>query len=337
MPSGPLLRRKHRGSRVSLLRYRLLVSGDLEEKNNPVSDLFDAHLEKAVKRFQKRHGLRIDGLVGPNTLKALNVTVLERINQIMANMERLRWIPNDIGMRHVLVNIADFKLDIIDKKDKVLSMRAVVGRKSRGTPVFKSRITHIELNPYWNIPPKIASEDILPKILKDDDYLTKEKIRVYAGWGKNAPEIDPKHVPWSSIRPEYFPYKLRQDPGSKNAMGRMKFFFPNKFDVYLHDTPARGLFNEIKRDFSSGCIRIEKPIELASYLLNGNHEWTRDKILELIDEGSHRIIWIPNPIDIYMLYLTAWTDEEGILNFRDDIYGRDVALLEALQQRPPSY
>lgn len=337
MPGGQLLRRNYRGKRVSVLRSRLMISGDLGEIDNRETAMFDRDLEKAVKRFQKRHGLRVDGMAGAKTLKALNVTIVERINQIKANMERLRWIPNNFGRRYVLVNIASFSLHTIDNKEKVLSMRVVVGKKSRGTPVFKSRITHVELNPYWNIPPKIASEDILPKILKDADYLSKERIKVYEGWGKNAPEIDPELIKWSKLSSQYFPYKLRQEPGSKNALGRIKFFFPNKFDVYLHDTPARGLFNEIKRDFSSGCIRIEKPIELAGYLLNGDPRWTREKIPEIINEGKNQMIWVTKPIDIYMLYLTAWIDEEGILNFRDDIYGRDVALQIALKQRPPSY
>ena len=337
VPGGPLLRKNYRGKRVRVLRSHLMISGDLDEIDNREATLFDGELEREVKRYQKRHGLRVDGIVGPKTLKALNVTVIERINQIRANMERLRWIPNDFGRRYVLVNIASFRIHIIDNKEKVLSMRAVVGKKSRGTPVFKSRITHVELNPYWNIPPKIASEDVLPKILKDANYLGKEKIKVYESWGKNAYEIDPELIKWSKLSSQYFPYKLRQEPGSKNALGRIKFIFPNKFDVYLHDTPARGLFNKVRRDFSSGCIRIEKPIELAGYLLNGDQRWTREKIFKIINEGKNQMIRITKPIDIYMLYLTAWIDEEGILNFRDDIYGRDIALQIALKQRPPSY
>lgn len=335
VPPGPMLRKRHRGSRVNILRSRLTISGDLDVSDRSESAVFDGELETAVKKFQKRHGLRVDGMVGPNTLKALNVTVIDRIEQIKANMERLRWIPNDIGRRYVLVNIASFSLDLIENEEKKLSMRVVVGKKSRGTPVFKSRVTHFELNPYWNIPPKIASEDILPKILKDEDYLEEENIKVFKGWGKNAPEIDSKLVTWSRLSSQYFPYKLRQEPGIKNAMGRIKFFFPNRFDVYLHDTPARGLFNEIKRDFSSGCIRIEKPIELAGYLLNGDRRWNREKILRMIDEGRNQKIWLSKPIDIYMLYLTAWADKNGIINFRDDIYERDTALKLALEQRPP--
>ena len=337
VPNGPLMHKGDRGTRVAALRSRLSHSGDLHESTESDLDLFNEALEQAVKKFQKRHGLGVDGLVGPETLAALNVSVEDRIRQMNLNMERWRWLPRDFGTRYVLVNVANFGLEVVQNDKVLLSMSGVVGKESRPTPVFTGRITYMELNPYWHIPPRIAKEDVLPKVLEDPKYLFKENIRVFKNWKAKAPEIDPESIDWSQIRTEHFPFRLRQDPGPSNALCRIKFMFPNKFDVYMHDTPAKQLFEKTKRSFSSGCIRIEKPIELAEYLLQGDQGWTRERIMSEINEGKNQIVRIPEPVDVHVFYLTAWVDKDGAMNFRDDIYGRDELLGKALEDRPTSH
>jgi murein L,D-transpeptidase YcbB/YkuD len=336
VPAGARMERGDQGGRVKALRSRLAVSGDLDELEEGHEDVFDEALEDAVRRFQDRHGLTVDGIVGRATMAALNVPVGQRIRQIRLNLERWRWLPCDFERRYLVVNIANFELDVIEDARVIITMRVVTGTRVRRTPVFTGRMTYMELNPYWNIPPIIAKEDILPRLRKDPKYLVKENIRVFQGWAAEAPQIDPESVDWSHITPEKFPFKLRQDPGPSNALGRIKFMFPNKFDVYLHDTPARGLFNHTMRSFSSGCIRIEKPIELAEYLLRGQAEWTREKIVAAINSNKTQIVWIPEPIAVHILYWTAWVDQDAVIHLRDDIYGRDTPLDEALQKGPPN-
>ena len=331
---GPLMRKGDRGTRVAAMRSRLILSADLDESTENDNELFNEALEQAVKDFQKRHGLEVDGMVGPETLSALNVPVEERIRQIKLNMERWRWLPNDFGSRYVLVNIANFGLAIVEDGKVVLSMSGVVGKESRRTPVFSGKMTYMELNPYWNIPSRIVVEDLLPKIHEDPQYLVKENIRVFRGWKAKAREIDPNSVDWSQIKTKNLPYRLRQEPGPSNALGRIKFMFPNKFEVYMHDTPAKQLFEKTKRSFSSGCIRIEKPIEMAEYLLREDQEWTREKLLTEIDGGKNQIVHIPEPIDVHVFYWTAWVDKDGAINFRDDVYGRDEPLAKAFEERP---
>lgn len=334
LPSGQMLR-GNRGVRVAALRSRLIVSGDLDESTDDHS-LFDQVLEQGVRRFQKRHGLDIDGIVGPATLAALNVPVEEHIRQIKVNMERWRMLPHDFGRRYILVNIPNFELGVVEDDQILMTMRVVVGRTSRRTPVFSGTMTYMELNPYWHIPPTIAREDILENIWKDPEYLLKTNIRVFKNWKAQAPEINPDSIDWSQITAKNLSFKLRQEPGPSNALGRIKFMFPNKFDVYLHDTPARALFKKTKRSSSSGCIRVEKPIELAEYLLRDDPKWTHEEILAAINSNKRQVVLIREPIAVHVLYRTAWVDEDDTIHFRDDIYGRDKMLDEALNERPPS-
>jgi murein L,D-transpeptidase YcbB/YkuD len=335
LPAGPSLRRGDRDVRVAALRARLApVSSGNSDENDP--GFFDAALEKAVLKFQMSHGLEGDGIVGPATLAALNVPVEDRLRQIILNMERWRWLPHDFGNRYILVNIANFELDTIENGETILTMRVVVGKKYRRTPVFTGRMTYMVLNPYWHIPPKIAKKDILPQIKKDPEYLNRKNIRIFESWKSKALELTPGSIEWSQVKPKNLSFKFVQEPGPSNALGRVKFMFPNKFSVYLHDTPTRGLFNQTKRSFSSGCIRIEKPIELAEYLLRDDLEWTQEKIVEAIDSRETRIVRLPRPIAVQILYMTAWVDQEGgAIHFRGDVYGRDKPLYQALLESPP--
>jgi len=331
---GPKLKAGDKGPGIKALREWLRASGDLAKSEDTGSDLFDPAFEAALEEFQSRHGLEPDGVVGTETAAALAVTPEYRMRQVQANLERWRWVTSDLGERYILVNIADFSVHVIEGEDEIMSMPAVVGRPYRRTPDFSARMTHLEVNPFWNVPPRLAREDILPKIQEDPGYLAAQDIRVFRDWGPGAPEIDPTSIDWSALDPGSLGYKFQQRPGPMNALGQIKFVFPNKFDVYLHDTPAKSLFKKPVRDFSSGCIRVEKPLDLADYLLSGDPEWDRPKLEEALQSGGTRTIFLKRPINVHVLYWTAWMDGAGRLHFRKDIYGRDAALYAALRQTP---
>lgn len=335
IPAGPALKKGKYDERVALLKTRLLASGDLEEGLQTDENLFDDILDEAVRRFQKRHGLDIDGIVGPVTLAALNVPIEEWLRQIELNLERWRWLPQSLGERYLLVNIANFELEVVENNQLIINIRAVIGRPYRRTPVFSDKVTYLVFNPYWYVPPSIATKDMLPLIQKEPDYFDKQGIKLFIGWGAEAKEFDSKNIDWTKVTPKNFPYRLRQDPGPKNALGQVKFMFPNKFNVYLHDTPSRELFQRAARGFSSGCIRIEKPIELAEYLLKGDPKWTRENILGAIEKGIEQTVSLPKLIPIHLLYWTAWVDDDGQMHFREDIYGRNALLDQALQEKAP--
>lgn len=334
LPDGPSVQVGDRDQRIIPLRQRLAMSGELDASLDNGNDLFDEQVENAVRLFQERHGLGTDGIVGRLTRTALNVPAQDRLRQIELNMERWRWLPHELGQRYILVNAANFHLQVVEGAKKVHEMRAIVGRSYRRTPVFSAEMTYLEWNPYWNIPPRNAKKDILPKIKLEPDYLFKKKIRVFQSWREGAPEVDPRSIEWSKVDAGNFPYKLRQDPGPSNALGRVKFMFPNRFDVYIHDTPDRKLFLSPSRGFSSGCIRIEKPIELAEYLLREDPEWTHEKIMAVIQSEVRQVVRLKNPIMVHLLYWTAWAGDDGSVHFREDIYKRDPRLDKALKERP---
>lgn len=330
VPEGPTMRKGDSGARIAALRTRLILAGDLDEFTTVDENLFDESLESAVIRFQRRHGLDPDGLVGRETLAQLNTSVEQRLKTVLVNMERWRWLPENLGERYILVNIANFELDVIKNGNTVMNMRVIVGRNYRRTPVFTGQMTYLVFSPFWNIPPGITANDVLPQVTRDIDYLAKNKIRVFQGWGADAREIDPATVEWTTIMPRNNPYRFRQDPGPNNSLGLVKFMFPNRHNVYLHDTPARELFTRVQRDFSSGCIRIEKPVELAEYLLDDRPEWTRDAIVTSMRSGTERTVTLTRPIPVHLLYWTSWADENGTVHFRRDIYNRDQRLFDAL-------
>jgi L,D-transpeptidase YcbB len=336
VPHGPPLGRGDHGLRVEALRAYLIVAGDLAvPPGNSDLGLFDEEMDKGVRRFQYRHGLNADGVVGPATQAAIDVPAMERVRQIEVNMERWRWLPAEFGERYLRVNIADFTLAVIEKKTIKMQMRAVVGKNFQNTPVFTGLISYLELNPYWNIPTKIAVEEMLPAIRRNSRYLARNKIRVYPRWGSRAPKLDPSAINWSCISKRGFPFRLRQDPGPQNPLGRIKFMFPNKFSVYIHGTPYHYLFEKETRDFSHGCIRIEKPLQLAAFLLQVDPCWNRETLETAIKGGKNRIIRFYDPIPVHILYFTSWVDEDGTVHFRNDIYGRDSQLARALGEPAP--
>jgi murein L,D-transpeptidase YcbB/YkuD len=335
IPASRGLKKKENNSQyLSLLRQRFLLTGDLPPAEWPEREDYDERLKEAVRRFQKRHGLKADGVVSPATLKELNVPVEKRIEQIRLNLERLRWLQEDIGRHHIIVNITDFNLMVYRDGRVIMDMPIVVGKQDQRTYTFSAKMTYLELNPYWNIPKTIAEKEILPGVKKDPDYLTKKKIKVLEYRRYQEKEIDAATIDWSKIRPDKLRYSFRQDPGPGNALGRIKFMFPNKFDIYLHDTPERHLFKRTRRTFSHGCIRIAKPIDLAEYLLNNENGWNHRKILAEIGKGKRQILHLPSPIDVHIVYLTAWTDPQGEVQFRNDIYEGDAILVQALNEKP---
>jgi murein L,D-transpeptidase YcbB/YkuD len=331
IPEGPSLKLGDSSPRISLIRKRLIATDDITSDAGVPDDFFDASLDAGVKFFQRRHGLDEDGIVGPATLKEMNINISDRIQQIEINMERWRWLPQDLGKCYIIVNIADFNLSVFDTGTEVLEMKAVVGKAYRRTPVFSDKMTYFVINPYWEIPYKIAVSDILTNIQKDPGYLNRKHIKVLTGWGRDTRIVCPETVNWGSLNAQSFSYRLRQDPGPWNLLGQIKFMLPNQFNVYIHDTPSRDLFAKSSRSFSSGCIRIEKPIDLAAYILSDNPKWTREEILRAIASGQEQTVALAKPVPVHILYWTAWVSADGIIHFRDDIYQRDVKLRKAMK------
>ena len=281
---------------------------------------YDQKLVMAIKAFQAQHGLNTDGIIGKNTLKALNTTLAWKIRQLRMSMERLRWLPRNLGERYLLVNLAGFWLAAAEHGEHVLNMRIIVGRDYRETPSFSSHISHMILNPYWNIPASIARKDLLPKQQKNPDYFTTVNIKVYQGYNYDETALDPATIDWNEIK-KGFPYILRQDPGDNNALGTIKFMFPNSFDIYLHDTPAKALFKKDIRAFSSGCIRLESPLEIAAFALN--EQAISVEFSEVLAGGETTTMNLSQLLPIYLFYMTTWVDSLNKVHFSPDTYGRD--------------
>lgn len=288
---------------IRSIRKYLYLTGDLPNDTN--SPLFDDGLEKAVKQFQLRHGRHPDGVAGTNTLNEMNLPIQERIRQILVNMERCRWIPLDMRGDYLLVNIPAFSLNVFEHDSAIRTMRVVVGKQMNKTAIFTGKINTIVFNPYWYVPPGIYRKEILPEILKDSTYLKKN------------------HMEWSGGN-------LRQKPGPDNPLGRIKFVLPNSFNIYLHDTPGKQLFEKEQRDFSHGCIRIEDPLWLCHYLLLPDSTWSMDKIETSIAKGKEQFVPLKKTLPVYISYFTAWVDEMGKLQFRKDIYKKDAVLAAML-------
>lgn len=323
IPIGTPLKAGDYGERVALLKKFFIVTGDLSEdvKENEFS--FNETIHNSVIKFQKRHGLKVDGIVGPETLRNINVPIEKRIRQMEINLERLEQFQKDFSRRFILVNIAAFELEIVEDEDTLITMKVIVGKQYWNTPVFSSKITYLVVNPSWYVPNSIAVKEILPKIKKDPEYLDTEGLKVYSIIGRSREEIDISTIDWTAITADNFNFRLVQPPGLTNPLGRIKFIFPNRFNVYLHDTPAKVLFEKSSRAFSHGCIRIEKPLELAEYLLRENSSWTTNRIISLINEGNETRVNLPSPVDVHIIYITSWVDKENVLHFRKDIYGSD--------------
>ena len=329
VPLGESIRPGMSDPRIPAIRARLsLIDGASGEVGAAEAQLYGNALVEVVKRFQVRQGLEGDGVIGSTTIVAMNVPVQERIKSIILAMERLRWMPENLGQQYLIVNIAGFELRRVNAGKVEERMAVVVGKPYHRTPVFSDRIRFLEFNPYWNVPPDIAVNEELPVLRRNPAGLSAQGFEVVRG----NQVTDPSSVDWSSVGPGRFPYQLRQRPGPNNALGRVKFMFPNSHNVYLHDSPAHNLFERNVRAFSHGCIRLSRPLDLAEQVLRvgGVQGWTKERINDVVASTKTTVVNLREPLPVHITYLTAWADD-GVANFRQDIYGHDAKLLAALE------
>jgi murein L,D-transpeptidase YcbB/YkuD len=331
LPDFPTLRPGERRAEVPLLRRRLQLEGDHPALEVTEIDAFDETLEAAVRRFQSRNGLAQDGVVGSKTLAALNVPVEVRINQIQANMERWRWLPRDLGRYYLLVNTGGYEMTLFIDGEPVLHHRTINGTRKRQTPSFASRITHLVINPRWTVPRLIAVKDLLPKQQRDAEYLSQLGIQVLKFEEGEWVQLDPMSLDWQKYHKNNFPFTLRQVPGEQNSLGRIKFIMHNPYAIYLHDTPAKGLFEKPIRAFSSGCIRVQGVDQLARRLLLNGGQSPAEALDEPLKSQETRTQKLARPMPVYLVYFTSWVDDEGLVHFRPDVYQRNSRLLMALR------
>ena len=329
--------------RITTLRRILTITGDLAQTADTLpwkeqssaarneSLVYDATLQEAVKHFQSRHGLEPDGTLGKETQQALAVPVETRIDQMSAALYRMRAMPHDLGKRYVMVNIPGYGLKGVEDGKTVFESEVIVGKTSRRTPQMHSTITNVSFNPSWGVPERIARQDILPKIQDDPDYLSKGGFKLYDTEGGESVEVDPESIDWSSVDRDNFSFRLRQPPGSSNALGKIKFFIEDADGIYLHSTSQPKLFAKAKRALSSGCVRVKKPKELAQFILAGEKDWDEQKISAAYDSSASRTVSI-TPLSVHIVYLTSWVDADGKPHFADDVYKKDEALIAALKR-----
>lgn len=331
LPDGPLLEEGMTDERVPILAERLELAGDLIGERSGDPALYDPALREAVERFQRRHGLLADGVVGPGTRRALNVPVEERIAQVALNLERWRWMPAPPEGRYGLVNAAGGELVIIEDGLPVLHSRVVSGRPDWATPVLVDEIVELHVNPRWYVPRSITVDEVLGILRRNPAWAIRQRMRVESKEGGN---VDPRDVDWSAVDADNLPYRLVQEPGPANPLGRYKFVLTNRSAIYLHDTPSKALFELPQRHFSHGCVRVEAAEALAELLLDGSHE---ERLARAREKGTSLNLALEEPMPVFLLYFTAWVDEEGALQFREDVYKRDrrtAKRLEACRKKP---
>lgn len=291
---------------------------------------YDAEIEEAVKKLQLKFGMEPDGVIGQGTIYALNQSPEDLIKKASVNLERLRWLPDNLKEQElIIVNTANFQFDFIQQRDTLLSSRVIVGRSFHSTPQFSAQMSYLVFSPTWTVPPSILRQEVIPGMRKDPQYMAKRKMRLLTFSGQEVPVSS---VDWSKVSAAGFPYMVRQDPGEHNSLGLVKFMFPNKHHVYIHDTPARSLFEREDRALSYGCIRIQKPVELAKLLLQHDERWTDDRIHTAMRQSREQVVNLNRKIPVVILYLTYWTNSNGRMFFRRDVYNRDNEVFQALIQ-----
>ncbi len=329
---GPTIRPSAEDPRLVTLARRLAKSGDLPDHDVSVSTSeYDETLQEGVRRFQVRHGLEVDALVGRKTLRALNVPIEKRIDQLRVNLERMRLLSASQSDDFVLVNVAAFKAYIVGDGDIVWTTKVIVGEKDDETPEFRSALSHIVFNPNWTVPYSIASEEMLPKIEADPGFFARGGYELF---DRDGNRVDPSGVEWSAIGVGNFPFTIVQQPGPANQLGQVKFMFPNEHSVCMHDTPVKSLFDKAARAFSHGCIRVDDPLGFSEVLLH-SEGWTREQIDAEIESKETRTVRFSEPLPLHVSYWTAEVDDLRRVHFYDDIYGRDAAALETLNASRP--
>ena len=333
IPAGQSLKPGMADHRVPAIRQRLAATGEYRGKGGGESTLYDDSLVAAVKAFQARHHVEPDGVVGNSTIKAMNITVAERINQIRVNLERTRWVIHDMPNSSLIVDIAGFMLQYYHDNQMIWKSKVMVGQPFHQTPVFRSAITYIVLNPTWTPTPDIVKNETVPSIVKDPDFLAKQRMRVIDSSGA---EVDSRSIPWKQYLGRVLPYTLRQDPGSESSLGLIKFLFPNPYHVYMHDTPSKSLFGRTQRAFSHGCIRVQNPLELGRLILTNDpgNPTTIEKMDQILASGKTTTVILKQPLPVYLMYLTT-NVQDGKVMFKPDLYNRDEVVVAALNA-PPS-
>jgi L,D-transpeptidase YcbB len=313
--------------RVAAIRKRLLVTGELAS-TAPVADtVYGPDLESAVKLFQAHHRLSDDGVIGKATIDAMNITAEARVQQLRVNLERARWVIGGLSDSFVLVNLPAFKAYVIRDRKNVWETRTQIGREARQTPTFRADMKYLVFNPDWTVPPTILAQDVLGGMRKGENPIAKKRLTILDQQGR---AVDPATIDWQNATPRNFRYTLRQPPGPDNALGRIKFIFPNQHAIFLHDTPSRELFTADQRTFSSGCIRVERPLDLAAVLLEGQETWTASRIQETVDAKQSQTVFLTTPLPVLIVYWTVSVGAAGDLRFAKDVYSLDPAVLRAL-------
>jgi L,D-transpeptidase YcbB len=319
IPAGAKIKPGDNSATVKIL-YKRLIGSSVDTAAHAI---YDENLVSAVKQFQTQNGLKADGALGSETIKLLNIPIDQRIKQIILNMERWRWIPKKFEPDYLLVNIPEYKLHVFEKGAEKITMKVIVGKTLNSTPVFSDRMESVVLSPYWNVPMSILQKEIAPKLVSNPNYLEHLDMEIITSQGT---PVSPSSIDWSSVNESNFKYTVRRRPGPENDLGDVKFVFPNSMDIYLHDTPHHELFGQAKRGFSHGCVRVEKPIELAEYLLRNKPGYDKSTILNIVSQRKEKHVALKQKLPVYLVYFTAWADESGQVHFRDDIYGHDKKL-----------
>lgn len=335
VPTGDVVEVGDTSPRVVALRKRLAASdelGDASAADRANANVYDQTLAEAVLQFQRKYGRAVDGLLGPGTVQALNVSPQQRLREIEINLERWRWLPTELGTRYVVVNVPDFSLMAYADGKPSLGMKVIVGKEynDRSTPIFTDTMQYLVFRPYWGIPHSITSEEILPKARKNPDYLAQKNYEIVDNYRTDATVFPTNTENLDKVASEE--YRLRERPGPANSLGLVKFLFPNQFAVYLHDTPADHLFKKDLRAFSHGCIRVEQPAQLAQWVLNNDSDWDLSRVEAAMNGSERQRVQLDEPIPVYILYWTAFTSEDGELRFRPDLYSHDDKLNKALSQ-----
>lgn len=331
IPEDQTIRLKEESDIIPIIRERLRITRD--DMGCPDEGLvYDTCLRESVIRFQRRNGLRPDGKIGRRTIKALNRSLDKSIALIKLNLDRIKWLHQRGDKRHIIVNIPAFALYFEENGRLRLQMKVITGKRRNRTPIFSNTVQQIVLNPYWNVPKSIIQKEMIPKILKNPNAMRRDGIDIYTGWGRNARKVDAGSVDWEAYRyAKRLPFRFAQPPGRRNALGKVKFLFPNRFSVYMHDTPSKYLFNRTVRAFSHGCIRLEKPLELLSAFVSFN-DTMKAEVVQKILKGNRRVYFkLDREVPVDVVYLTAWVDYDGVLQFRNDIYGYDKIQLSKMK------
>ena len=326
LPAFRTLRKGQSSPMVSRLKRRLAQSGDYQNCYKKVpANYFGSCLEKAVKRFQKRHNVKADGIVGRGTQKLLNISVDSKIHRVLLNLDRIKWLPRNSMPRYIIVNIPEYMLHYYEYGREQKRLRVIVGDTKHPTPVFSDTLSYLTLNPYWKLPKKIIKKEVVPAMLKNPNYIKQHGIEMHETWEENSTLISTKGIDWSLYLDDSvkFPYVLMQRPGPRNALGRIKFKFPNKFSVYLHDTPNKKLFKQKRRAFSHGCVRLSNPFSLLESLAVAEPSITPEKVNSILASKQKKEIDITQDLPIHLVYLTTWIDDNNQLMFGDDIYQYD--------------